>query len=157
VKQMHNLAVFAEEESGTVARSSVSIPQGFADGEIGRRMQKKAEDFNKRHGTHATIDFHQYTRPHVADKKLVSALLSVWEEVAGVEGKPVAIGGGTQARLFPNGVDFGPGFPNETYRGHAPDEHLTINELMRITELSVAGVWRLCGQTDMQGTTSRTE
>jgi len=73
----------------------------------------------------------------------VATLLSVWEEVTGTPGRPVAIGGGTQARLFKDGVDFGPALDMVHYRGHGPDEFLTVDELHRIAELTVTALWRL--------------
>jgi dipeptidase D len=63
--------------------------------------------------------------------------------VTGTPGKPVAIGGGTQARLFPGGVDFGPAEDMVLYRGHGTDEYLTPEEVHRIAELTMAAVVRL--------------
>jgi dipeptidase D len=65
--------------------------------------------------------------------------------VTGKPGRPIAIGGGTQARLFPGGVDFGPALGMDHYRGHGTDEYLTVEELHRITELTTAALWRLAG------------
>ena len=65
--------------------------------------------------------------------------------MTGNPGRPIAIGGGTQARLFKGGVDFGPAEDMEHYRGHGTDEYLTPAELRRIAELTVAAVWKLAG------------
>lgn len=65
--------------------------------------------------------------------------------MTGKPGRPIAIGGGTQARLFPGGVDFGPGDDMVHYRGHGTDEYLTPEELHRVAELTVAAVWKLAG------------
>jgi len=78
-----------------------------------------------------------------AEGKLVSSLLAVWQEVTGTPGRPIAVGGGTEARLFPGGVDFGPTLSMEHYRGHGTDEYMTVGELHRVAELTVAAVWRL--------------
>ena len=83
--------------------------------------------------------------PHFVspDGPLVETLLGVWEEVTGEPGRPVAIGGGTQARLFPDGVDFGPASAMRRYRGHGPDEYITVEELERNAELTIAALWAL--------------
>ena len=44
-----------------------------------------------------------------------------------------------------NGIDFGPAWPGVPYRGHGSDECLTIEELHRIGELTIAALWRLAG------------
>jgi dipeptidase D len=61
----------------------------------------------------------------------VSVLLDVFrrhtsQEVAG----PISIGGGTHARLLPNGVNFGPGMPGEPYTGHSEHEYTTRDQMV---------------------------
>ena len=79
------------------------------------------------------------------DGPLVRTLLEVWEEVTGESALPVAIGASTQAQLFPDGVDFGPALTMGAYRGHGPDEFMTIDEIERNAELTIAALWRLAG------------
>ena len=55
-------------------------------------------------------------------------------------------GGGTQARLLPNGVNFGPSMPGAVYTGHRDHEFVTVDQLQMnlrmcaamVTELAVA-------------------
>ena len=77
------------------------------------------------------------------DGKFVKTLLEVWEEVTGEPGKPIAIGGGTQARLFPNGVDFGLSTDDKHYRGHGADEYMRPEELFMAAELTISAILRL--------------
>ena len=86
-----------------------------------------------------------YVEP--AEGELVAGLLATWQEVTGKPGKAIAIGGGTEARLFKGGVDFGPADDRAKYRGHGVDEYLTPEELHRIAELTAAAVWRLEAET----------
>ncbi len=44
--------------------------------------------------------------------------------------KPVAIGGGTNSRLFPNAVSFGPAMPGKVYTGHSEHEFITLKQLL---------------------------
>jgi acetylornithine deacetylase/succinyl-diaminopimelate desuccinylase-like protein len=140
-----NLSFLREQDGVPVAEINLRVPRGITNEEIQRRVAEKAAAFNKRTGATIEVESKLMSEPHWAppEGKLVSSLLGVWEEVTGAPGKPMAIGGGTQARLFPGGVDFGPSLDMEHYRGHGTDEYLTVDELHRIAELTVAAFWRL--------------
>jgi len=142
-----SLAFLTEEDGVPVARLNTRVPQGITNEEMASRIKERAEDFNGRTGAQLVTESVLVSPPHIVptDTRLVSSLLEVWEEVTGTPGRPVAIGGGTQSRLFPNGVDFGPALDMEFYRGHGPDEYLTREELMQIAELTVAALWKMAG------------
>jgi succinyl-diaminopimelate desuccinylase len=108
-------------------------------------LAERTAAFQGQGGGKVTSAVQLLSEPHLtpAEGEVVSGLLEVWKEVTGTEGRPIAIGGGTQARLFQGGVDFGPAWPGKPYRGHGTDEYLTIDELHRIGELTVAALWRL--------------
>ena len=58
-------------------------------------------------------------------------LMNVFSYYTGVKDpKPVAIGGGTNSRLFPNAVSFGPGMPGKVYTGHSEHEFITLKQLL---------------------------
>jgi dipeptidase D len=142
-----NLSFLREEEGVPLAEVNLRVPRGISNEEIQRRVAEKAAAFRQRTGAAVEVKSELLSEPHWAppDGKLVKSLLEVWEEVTGTPGKPIAIGGGTQARLFPGGVDFGPALGMDHYRGHGPDEYLTVDELHRITELTTAALWKLAG------------
>jgi dipeptidase D len=65
------------------------------------------------------------------DAPHVNTLLSVFSHYTGVKNaKPVAIGGGTNSRLFPNAVSFGPSMPNTEYTGHSEHEFITMKQFV---------------------------
>lgn len=140
-----NLSFLREKEGVPAAEINLRVPRGLSDTEIRRRVAEKAAAFRQRTGATVETEAALLSQPHWAppEGKLVASLLEVWEEVTGTPGRPIAIGGGTQARLFPGGVDFGPGHSMEHYRGHGTDEYLTVDELHRIAELTAAALWRL--------------
>jgi len=136
-----NLALLDEDPGGRPRlRASVRVPRGL-----------DAETLKTQVAAHVAADaaleleIEMSGLPHYVDPEgpLVLTLLDVWEEVTGEPGRPVAIGGGTQARLFPDGVDFGPSLAMQRYRGHGPDEYITIEEMQRNAELTIAALWRL--------------
>ncbi|MDY7230090.1 Sapep family Mn(2+)-dependent dipeptidase [Hyalangium rubrum] len=71
--------------------------------------------------------------PHVADVSgpLVLTLMDIYKRHQNIRSNiaPISIAGGTYARLFPRGVDFGPGLPGQVYTGHAPDEFISLEHL----------------------------
>lgn len=61
----------------------------------------------------------------------VPTLLSTFSYFTGMkDAKPVAIGGGTNSRLFPNAVSFGPSMPGQKYTGHSEHEFITTKQLL---------------------------
>ncbi len=44
--------------------------------------------------------------------------------------KPISIGGGTNSRLFPNAVSFGPSMPGTEYTGHSEHEFITMEQFV---------------------------
>ena len=139
------LVYLLEEEGKPAARVNIRVPRGIAAPEMEKSLAERSAAFQTQGGGKVATSVQLFNEPHLtpAEGELVSGLLEVWKEVTGEEGKPVAIGGGTQARLFQGGVDFGPAWPGKPYRGHGTDEYLTIDELHRIGELTVAALWRL--------------
>lgn len=71
--------------------------------------------------------------PHVAP------LLAVFRHYTGQEhAKPISIGGGTNARLLPNGVNFGPSMPGTAYTGHSEHEFITRKQMTLNLEMYTA-------------------
>ena len=77
------------------------------------------------------------------DSELVTSLLSAYNEVTGENASPIAIGGATYARAFPNAVAFGPVFPGEESRIHQKDECITLEGLLKCAEIYRAALLKL--------------
>ncbi|HZF10954.1 MAG TPA: Sapep family Mn(2+)-dependent dipeptidase [Thermoanaerobaculia bacterium] len=140
-----SLAFLKEQDGKPAEVVNIRQPRGLPQGEIEKRLAERTALFTRRTGVPLATKVEILSEPHLvpADGKLVSSLLAVWQEVTGTPGRPIAVGGGTEARLFPGGVDFGPALSMEHYRGHGTDEYMTVGELHRVAELTVAAVWRL--------------
>jgi dipeptidase D len=140
-----NLSFLREDQGAPVAEINIRYPKGIAKEFMEKQLAGRATAFSGRTGATIATEVDLLSQPHLApvEGPLVSSLLAAWQEVTGTPGKPVAIGGGTQARLFSGGVDFGPAEDMVLYRGHGTDEYLTPEELHRITELTMAAVVRL--------------
>ena len=67
---------------------------------------------------------------YVESAPQVPALVRVYRHYTGQhDAGPIAVGGGTQARLLPNGVNFGPSMPGAAYTGHSDHEFVTVDQL----------------------------
>jgi dipeptidase D len=65
------------------------------------------------------------------DAPQLPTLLGVFAYYTGVKDpKPIAIGGGTNSRLFPHAVSFGPAMPKSVYTGHSEHEFITTKQLL---------------------------
>lgn len=77
------------------------------------------------------------------DSELVSKLVKVYEAETGDKREPIAIGGGTYAKEFPNMVAFGPVFPGEPDVIHQPNERVAVEQLIRAAQVTAAAMYEL--------------
>ncbi|MBN1149939.1 Sapep family Mn(2+)-dependent dipeptidase [candidate division WOR-3 bacterium] len=77
------------------------------------------------------------------DSPLVSVLLDVYRKITGDTSPPLAIGGGTYARAFPNTVAFGPVFPKREIMAHQPDEFMPVEDIFSFTEILTQALFEL--------------
>ena len=77
------------------------------------------------------------------ESELVTSLLEAYNEVTGENARPIAIGGATYARAFPNAVAFGPVFPNEESRIHQKDECISTEGIVKCAEIYRAALSKL--------------
>ncbi|HKL73522.1 MAG TPA: Sapep family Mn(2+)-dependent dipeptidase [Clostridia bacterium] len=69
------------------------------------------------------------------DHPLVSTLLKAYNKVMKTDAQPIAIGGGTYARVLPLGVAFGPCFPNSDAGIHCVDEYIDLDEFDKASDI----------------------
>jgi dipeptidase D len=73
------------------------------------------------------------------DAPQLPVLMGVFSYFTGVrDPKPVAVGGGTNSRLFPHAVSFGPAMPHSVYTGHSEHEFITLKQLLLNLEMYTA-------------------
>lgn len=66
---------------------------------------------------------------------LVKTLLKSYEKITGEKGQGIITGGGTYARLLPQGVAFGPSFPGEEPNIHNAEEVISIDNLKLLVKI----------------------
>ena len=82
---------------------------------------------------------------HVAPtSKLVTSLMEAYAEVTGdTEAQPMAIGGGTYAKMLEEGVAFGSLFPDEEELAHQAGEYISIDSLVKNLYIFVKAIEKL--------------
>ena len=85
--------------------------------------------------------------PHYvpSDSDFVKNLLAAYEDVTGLEGKAIGIGGGTYVHDIKNGVAFGAVLPDIDTHMHGADEFIDIDNLKIAVEVYAEAILRICG------------
>jgi dipeptidase D len=78
------------------------------------------------------------------DAPQLPVLMKTFSYFTGIKDpKPVAIGGGTNSRLFPHAVSFGPAMPHTVYTGHSEHEFITTKQLLLNLQMYTAALAEL--------------
>jgi len=78
------------------------------------------------------------------DDILVQTLMKVYQEQTGdYVSEPLVIGGGTYARAMKNAVAFGPVFPGQEELAHQKDEFISIDNLVKLTQIYTHALYEL--------------
>lgn len=104
---------------------------------------KRIEDVGKEQNMHTEITKNKPGLYVPKNHQLVKTLQKVYEEEMGTPCEPVAIGGGTYAKMLPNTVAFGPVFPGRQNRIHEADEFISIEELILDIKMFIRAMYEL--------------
>ena len=74
---------------------------------------------------------------------MVVKLCSVFNKTCNTNFEPIAIGGATYARAFPNCISFGMNFPGDTDMCHQIDEFVDIDKLLLSTNIYANTIFEL--------------
>lgn len=107
-------------------------PQGKSKQQLSDEIHQAVVNWNNKFDANVTELEHYIGDPFIQkDAPHVDTLLSVFSHFTGIkDAKPIAIGGGTNSRLFPNAVSFGPSMPNTEYTGHSEHEFITMEQFV---------------------------
>ena len=87
-----------------------------------------------------------YVPPHAVDENspFIRTLLTCYEEVTGLKGRCLAVGGGTYVHRLKNGVAFGAVGETTDAHMHGPDECMSVRELTDAAVIYALAIVRLC-------------
>ncbi|MDZ5033940.1 M20/M25/M40 family metallo-hydrolase, partial [Clostridium perfringens] len=77
------------------------------------------------------------------DSELIIALKEAYKRVMNEEANTITKGGASYARVLKNGVAFGATFEGEEPNPHMPNENMSIDSLMKATEIYCEALYRL--------------
>lgn len=79
------------------------------------------------------------------DSEIVKTLMKVYQDTTGdMKSQPISLGGATYARAIPNAIAFGPVFPDQEELAHEANEHYSVADYKRITEIYANALLELC-------------
>jgi len=144
------LATVKVSDSGdddVVAGLSFRRPLGRTREEIETTIQTAIGQWKESSGTSGLSFETRVFDPYSAtNAPQVPILLDVFRHYTGVlDAQPVAMGGGTNASLLPNGVSFGPSMPGEVYTGHTEHEFMTRDQFELNLKMYTAALAQLAG------------
>jgi dipeptidase D len=131
--------VIKDTPQGQELNINLRRPRGKSGPVLEAEIRAAATAWQSRHGQHGALTV-ELSEPWVQDDApQVPILLSVFSHYSGIaDPKPIAIGGGTNSRLFPHAVAFGPAMPGAVYTGHSEHEFITTAQLRRNLEMVTA-------------------
>lgn len=123
-------------------------PVGKDAATLEREIREAVREWQGRAGVAVEIaDLAIYEPYDARQAPHVPALLEVYRSFTGQAGAAaVSMGGGTHARLLPNGVSFGPVLPGKPYTGHAENEYIEREDLLLSLRIYAAMIERLAGR-----------
>jgi succinyl-diaminopimelate desuccinylase len=91
------------------------------------------------------VDVMSVGKAHYSDPKsfLVKTLLRIYRDETGDNSPPMAIGGGTYAKVIPGGVAYGPVRPGVAETAHQADERIAVDELMFLVRIYARALYAL--------------
>ncbi len=142
-----SLGTLKIEEGRLTAGLNLRRPVGRSKKEVETSILEAVESWSKK--THIPVALKSDVNdPHYVDgAPHIPVLLGVFAHFTGEKDpKPISVGGGTHARLLPNGVNFGPGMPGEVYTGHSEHEWIGRDRMLLNLEMYSAMLAELAGK-----------
>ena len=123
--------VLKQLDGGIELNINIRRPKGRSTAQVQGDFEQAFSQWKRTHAPQASIAM-QIGEPWVqADAPQVPVLLDVFSHYTGIQNaKPTSIGGGTNSRMFPKAVAFGPTMPGMVYSGHSEHEFITTKQLM---------------------------
>lgn len=124
--------IVKEGEKGTQVMINLRRPLGKTPELLDSQTHVALKNWQTKHQV-KLIDLETYWgEPMVMqDAPQLDTLLDVFSHFTGVRNpQPVAIGGSTNSKLFPNALSFGPSMPGVEYTGHTEHEFITYDQFM---------------------------
>ena len=135
-----------EDGGGLIAALNVRRPVGRSGPAVEKTIRAALNAWRRQTGLSLDYAIEIGDPYYVESAPHVPVLLDVFRHYTGRPAPgPISVGGGTQARLLPNGVNFGPAMPDEPYTGHSDHEFMTVDRLRLNLRMYTAALVELAG------------
>lgn len=123
--------VIKQTTEGIQLGINIRRPQGKPGAQLKREMQEALDTWQAKYVALRNVSI-ELSDPWIRkDAPQIPTLLSVFSHYTGIKNaQPISIGGGTNSRLFPNAVSFGPSMPGKVYSGHSEHEFISTKQLL---------------------------
>lgn len=124
--------VVVQTQKGTEVTINLRRPVGKTPELLAKQAREALALWQEKHQVQLADIESYWGEPMVMkDAPQQQTLLDVFAHFTGiVDLKPVAIGGSTNSKLFPNALSFGPAMPGVEYTGHTEKEFITHKQFM---------------------------
>ncbi|PIW60387.1 dipeptidase [Shewanella sp. CG12_big_fil_rev_8_21_14_0_65_47_15] len=124
--------VVMQTQKGTEVTINLRRPVGKTPELLAKQANEALTLWQARHQVQLAEIESYWGEPMVMkDAPQQQTLLDVFAHFTGIaDPKPVAIGGSTNSKLFPNALSFGPAMPGVEYTGHTEKEFITHKQFM---------------------------
>jgi dipeptidase D len=124
--------VLKQLENGIELNINIRRPRGKTTEQLESEINLTLKQWQQANMVNLTAINTDINEPFVKkDAPQVNTLLNVFSFYSGLNDvEPISIGGGTNSRLFPNAVSFGPAMPNKEYTGHSEHEFITMKQFI---------------------------
>jgi dipeptidase D len=123
--------VIKQNDDGIEVQINLRRPQGKSSEQLTNEVNAALAQWQARRLPLANVKVRigepwlQKNAPHLP------TMMNVFSYFTGMKDpQPIAIGGGTNSRLFPGAVSFGPAMPGKVYTGHSEHEFITEKQLL---------------------------
>lgn len=124
--------VISENENEIELNINIRRPKGKSKQQLLNEISEQIQAWNDLNNTNIKELEHYIGEPFIQETApQVDTLLTVFEHYTGIKNpQPIAIGGGTNSRLFPTAVAFGPTMPGDVYTGHSEHEFISMEQFV---------------------------
>lgn len=110
---------------------------------VGNEVIKNITESAEKHGFDTEVLYHEKPLYIPKNSHLVKTLSEIYKECTGDNREPLAMGGGTYAKAFPNCVAFGAMLPDDEETFHGPNEYWRIESVRKNFEIISEAIIRL--------------
>lgn len=126
-------------DQGSEIALDIRIPVTVEKSLVEEKIKKAAKEFGLEVTEHDYLESIYLPKDH----KLIKSLGEVYSKVTGEEAVPLTSGGATYARAMPNCVAFGAVLPNRDKTEHQPNEHIILEDFMKVTTIYLNAIEKL--------------